>query len=51
MSDEPGKPAMKAAKRIWELWMSDESKGYSEEDKINAAAGVIERRCGKCPDE
>lgn len=48
---EPGKPAMKAAARIWELWMSDESKGYSEEDKIKLAAVIIESRCGECPDE
>lgn len=51
MSNEPSKSAMKAAERIYDLWTTEESIGYSREDKIRTAAVIIERRCGKCPDE
>lgn len=51
MSNEPSKSAMKAAERIYDLWTTKESIGYSREDKIKMAAVIIASRCGECPDE
>jgi hypothetical protein len=44
--------AEKAAARIYQLWYEEEyAANWTREDKVRAAAALIESRCGNCPEE